>query len=153
MVFKLAVYVRMVISLFYKPKTRWNFDICNFFSEKFNFSYIYCVFWKLAIFDVGRASWRHFDVKHGMFVLFWYVWIEEANTYYTMVPNKHIWGYTLELQRGVVKLLHTNSKFVFFRISKRVTCYWRVSEKGEKSPWFLFLFSNKLGLNIICTKK
>ena len=39
-------------------------------------------------FGQTQQLWRHCDDKHGMFVLFWYVWKEKTHSY-TMVPNKH----------------------------------------------------------------
>ena len=52
MVLKLTVYVRNVIFVFYKPKTRWNFDIWNCFGNIFNFGLCFTknrLFWDLAM--------------------------------------------------------------------------------------------------------
>ena len=43
-------------------------------------------------FGQNRRIWRHYDVTHGMFVFFRYVWKEETHDSYTMVPNKHTSG-------------------------------------------------------------
>ena len=78
------VYVRNVISFFYKQKPRWNIDIWNFFGEKFNFMF-HCksaIWTKSAIMtSLQRHTWN--------VCTFWYVYKEETRSN-TMVPNNHI---------------------------------------------------------------
>ena len=51
---KLTVYVRTVISFFYKPRSMWNSDISNIFGKIVNFGpqMFYC---KLAILRFGHV--------------------------------------------------------------------------------------------------
>ena len=120
MVLKLTVYVRNVISFFYKSKTRWNSDIWNFLGEIFNFTLCFTenqlfwvkyiglnlntsfkfrlpenVFWGSAVFMT--SLWCH---TFAMFVLSIILVCMEEETYrYTMVPIRRICG-VVQFYRG-----------------------------------------------------
>ena len=52
------IYVKLTISLHYKPKTRWNSDIWNLFSKIFHFR----LYWKSAILSsamIMTSMWPH----------------------------------------------------------------------------------------------
>ena len=88
MVLNLTVYVRNVISFFYKQKTRWNSDIYNFFWRKIQFCPIF--HWKLAIWTksaIMTSVWRH---TRDVCILL-YIWKEGPHKH-TMVPRKHTSG-------------------------------------------------------------
>ena len=75
---KLTVYIRNAISFSYKPKTQWNSDVSNFFSEIFKFWPIF--HWKSVI--LSSAMIMTFLTSYlGCWYLFWYVWKEETLSY------------------------------------------------------------------------
>ena len=80
MVLKLTVYVRNVISFFYKPKTLVKFRYLKLFWQNFGLCFTENrLFWGAVMFMT--SLWRHtLDV-----CTFWYAWKEEIHSY-TMVP-------------------------------------------------------------------
>ena len=89
MVLKLSGHARNTISLLYKQKTGWNFDIWNFYSEKIDFFFNFGLF-SLKIRFLSPAMFENVIVKSSVhwFSWFWYHWKEETLPY-TMVPNNH----------------------------------------------------------------
>ena len=63
MMLKLTEHVGITISLLYKQKTRWNFDIQNFYSKILNFRLFYAKNRNLAQFS-GPAC-LYDVIKHG----------------------------------------------------------------------------------------
>ena len=60
MVLKLTVYIKNVISFFYKLKALWNADIWNFFGEMFDFGLYFPENWLFGGSDMVMTSlWRH----------------------------------------------------------------------------------------------
>ena len=94
-----TVYVRNVISFFYKPKIRWKSDIWNIFSDFFfllllflpmfyHFFLKICYFWgSVMLYDVIVTS--YFGCLH----LFWYVWKEETHSYTMEIITNCILAY------------------------------------------------------------
>ena len=86
MVLNLTVYVRNIISFFYKQKPKEIPIFRTFLAKNSILAYMslkIAKLSKLGNYDVIVRSYT------GYLYIFWYVWKAETHSY-TMVPNKHI---------------------------------------------------------------